>query len=214
MSFTQAPSITMDPNTFQFLDPNSTGGASVGTSPLAFTNPYTAALSIIGNVGTGLLQRNVLNQQNDIANSDILAQEGYQKQINDALAGLLGGMSKDTPAKAEATALGDYRAALDSALPAGYGSTDANYGKRYSVGAASEQAGRHAQALHLAGQLAKVTAPQTMRRDEGYNVMGFGNTANKFRNFAAGQMGADRLLMQGTHANPIVAEILGALRYI
>lgn len=212
--FSAAPSLAMDPNTFQVLDPSAAGGASFVSSPAAFMNPYSAALAIIGNLGMGLLQRNILNAQDSIAMQDLQAQRGYQQQINDALSGLLDNIGKDSPAKAEAASLADYRKALDAALPAGYGSADANYGKQYSSDAAAEQTARYAQAFNLAGQLAKVNAPRTMRRDEGYAIGNAEDTANKYRNFASGRMQADRLLIQGTRPDPLVAEILGALRFV
>lgn len=215
MGFTTAPNLTMDPN-FQITDPmaGNTGAASFGTNPMADTNPWLLAGSIIGNVGSGLLNNDVLSKQNDIANSDIAAQKAYQDQINSALEKYLGGMSTDTPAKAEAQSLDDYRGALDQALPAGYGSSDANYGGRYSKGAVQENLGRRAQAFTLAGKLAKVTAPNIMRRQEGYGLENTGETANKFRNFSQGQQGADKIAINSIHASPWLSEILNAMKYL
>jgi hypothetical protein len=217
MSFTQAPSLTMSPN-FAITDPmagnTGAGAASYGTNPAADTNPWLLLGSIIGNVGSGILNNNVLSKQNDIAQQDIASQKAYQDQINQALGKYLGTLSTDTPAKAETQSLNDYRDALDSAMPAGYGSSDANYGTRYSKGAAQEQLGRRAQAFTLAGKLAKVTAPQTMRRTESYGLNNTGNTVNKFRNFSLGQQGADKVAIDSIHASPWLQEIFGALKYL
>jgi len=205
----------MDPN-FAITDPmaGNTGAASYGTNPAADTNPWLLLGSVIGNVGSGILNNNVLSKQNDLAQQDIASQKAYQGQINQALQGFLGGMNKDTPAAAETKSLNDYRDALDSAMPAGYGGSDANYGKRYSKGAAQERLGRQAQAFSLAGKLSKVTAPQVMRQNESYGFGNVGNTVNKYRNFAQGQYGADKVAMNSIHASPWLSEIFNALKYL
>ena len=153
-------------------------------------------LALLGDAIQGYQQNQLADQEDNILSGSLAKQKASQAQIDQAVNGLLGGMSKDTPAKAEADAMGDYRSALDSALPTGSG-VDANTGGDYGKASIGELLGRKAQAFNLAGQLAKVSAPQTMRRQEGYDLDTTGQTVNKYRNFAGGDAGVTNVALQG-----------------
>lgn len=168
---------------------------------------------IVGDVAQGYEQNKLYDQENNALQQDLTNQKSYQAQVDKAIQGLLGNVGKDTPAAAEASSMDDYRKALDSALPTG-SNADINAGGDYSKGAAQELLGRKAQAFNLAGELAKVSAPQTMRRQEGYQLADTGNTADMYRNFAGGSHGVTEDKLKGMHLDPGYQMIIGALQQL
>lgn len=164
--------------------------------------------SIASAVGQSYENNQIANRENNALENNLREQQDYQGNINKAVNGLMGGLKTDTPAKAQKTSLDSYRQALNTALPVTSGEEIAG-GNGATAAATLDSATK---AFNLAGELAKVQAPQDMRRQEGFDVGGIQDLVNKYRNFSQGQQGVTDVALKGIAPDPGYEEAIGALQ--